>query len=103
MGPSSRACANVIGTAASSMFRVASSRARSVTYSPMRASAAARSSGDVRGHGPLSNASRAAATARSTSALVARGTYPMTSSVDGEITSMRPPSAAGTHAPPMYS
>ena len=46
----------------------------------------ARSAGLICGHGPLSNASRAAATARSTSAVVASGTLAMTSSVWGEIT-----------------
>ena len=50
----------------------------------------ARSSGAMRGHGPLSKASRAAATALSMSAVVPSGTRPTFSSVDGEITSITP-------------
>src|SRR5438874_3978102 len=64
--------------------------------------AAARSDGDVCGHGPSSKALRAAATARSTSASEASGTTPMTSSVAGDTTSMVFPPAGATHSPPMY-
>src|SRR5918994_5459639 len=62
-----------------------------------------RSSGDRRGHSPLSNASRAAATARSTSAAVPSGTRPTSSSECGEITSIVPELAGSTHSPPMNS
>src|SRR5437879_1113441 len=62
-----------------------------------------RSSGDRRGHSPLSKASRAAATARSMSAGVPSGTRPTSSSECGEITSMVPVPAGSTHSPPMNS
>src|SRR6266571_1849883 len=62
-----------------------------------------RSSGDRRGHSPLSKASRAAATARSMSAVVPSGTRPTSSSECGEITSMVPVPAGSTHSPPMNS
>lgn len=45
---------------------------------------------------------RAAATARSTSALVASGTRPATSSVNGLMTSMVPVPDGSTSSPPMY-
>src|SRR5687768_13821615 len=61
----------------------------------------ARSAGGVRGHGPSSNAWRAAATARSTSAASASGTWPTTSSVEGETTPKRPVAVGSTHRPPM--
>jgi hypothetical protein len=61
----------------------------------------ARSAGLMRGHGPRSKASRAAATALSMSAFVASGTRPITSSVDGEITSIVSEPVAATHLPPM--
>jgi hypothetical protein len=50
------------------------------------------------GHGPSSNAERAAATAWSMSAVVAAGTSPTTSSVEGEITSSRPVPAGAVQA-----
>ena len=60
------------------------------------------STGVVRGaRAPLSNASRASATASSTSASVASGTRPMTCSVVGLITSMVPVPEGLTHSPPM--
>ena len=55
-----------------------------------RPSTAARSTGFRCGHGPWSNAWRAAATALSMSSGVPSGTWPMTSSVAGEMTSMTP-------------
>ena len=61
----------------------------------------ARSAGLICGQGPLSNASRAAATARSTSAVVASGTLAMTSSVWGEITASWSEPAGSTQSPPM--
>src|SRR3954470_14161684 len=48
----------------------------------------ARSGGEGRDHGRSSNAVRAAATARSMSAVVASGVRPATSSVDALMTSM---------------
>jgi len=64
-------------------------------------STAARSTGAIRGHGPLSKASRAAATARSTSAFWASGTRPTSSSVVGETTSNTADEEGSTHSPPM--
>ena len=61
----------------------------------------ARSAGVMRGHGPSSNAWRAAVTARSMSAGEASGTRPMTSSVCGEMTSIEPVPSGSTHSPPM--
>ena len=63
----------------------------------------ARSAGAMCGHGPLSKASRATATALSTSASVASGTRPTTSSVVGLMTSMVPVPEGLTHSPPMNS
>src|ERR1044071_5269320 len=62
-----------------------------------------RSSGDRRGHSPSSKAVRAAATARSMSAVVPSGTRPTTSSVCGEMTSMTSEPAGATHSPPTQS
>ncbi len=62
---------------------------------------AARSAGAMRGHGPWSKASRAAATARSTSATWASGTRPTSSSVVGETTSKAEEEDGSTHSPPM--
>lgn len=61
----------------------------------------ARSDGDMRGHGPRSKAARAAATARSMSAVEASGTRAMISSECGEITSIDPVPAGSTHFPSM--
>lgn len=52
---------------------------------------------------PLSKASRAARTAASTSAAPASATVVTTWPVDGSITSVRAPSLASTHCPPMNS
>ena len=62
---------------------------------------AARSAGAMRGHGPWSNAVRAAATALSMSASVPSGTRATTSSVDGEITAMVSVPSGATQSPPM--
>ena len=62
---------------------------------------AARSAGVMRGHGPWSNAVRAAATALSMSASVPSGTRPTTSSVAGEITAMVSVPSGATQSPPM--
>ena len=69
----------------SSTVTPAMSASRSRRIAPARASTSARSAGVMRGHGPSSKAARAASTARSMSAVVATGTSPTTSSVDGEI------------------
>jgi hypothetical protein len=63
----------------------------------------ARSAGSIRGHGPSSNARRAAPTALSMSAALASGTRAMTSSVWGDTTSMVAEVAGATHSPPMNS
>ncbi len=64
---------------------------------------AARSFGGVEGHGPLSNAARAAATAASTSAAAAIGTLPTYSPVAGQCTSMTSDVDGSVHLPPMKS
>jgi hypothetical protein len=63
----------------------------------------ARSAAVVRGHGPRSNALRAAATARSMSAFDPSGTRAITSSVDGEMTSIWFELAGSAHCPSMKS
>ena len=60
-----------------------------------------RSSGVMRGHGPSSNARRAAATARSTSSTPALAMRPTGSFVVGLTVSNVSPLAAGTFSPPM--
>ena len=67
----------------------------------MRTSAAARSAGFIHGHGPSSNALRAASIARTASFVDASATEPIDSSVAGSITSIRPPPSASTHSPSM--
>src|SRR4051812_37143529 len=62
---------------------------------------AARSCGDIFGHGPSSKALRAAAHAASTSAGAASGTLPTSSPVAGECTSMTSAVDGSTHLPPM--
>ena len=79
----------------------AMSAERACRAAERRESAAPRSSGLIEGHGPLSNASRAAATALSMSAGEASGTCPMTSSVWGETTSMTASVSGFTNSPPM--
>ena len=79
----------------------ARSCARAWSEADRRPMAAARSTGVMWGHGPSSNALRAAATARSASPVDACGTWPITSSVAGEITSMTSEPSGATHSPPM--
>ena len=79
-------------------MRSAIASLRACRAADRRESHAARSSG---GSGPASNASRAAATALSMSAGEASGTWPMTSSVCGETTSIRSPVSGFTNSPPM--
>ena len=62
---------------------------------------APRSAGAMRGQGPWSKASRAAATARSMSAFWASGTRPTSSSVVGDTTSNTEVEDGSTHSPPM--
>ncbi len=69
----------------------------------IRAMTSARSAGAIRGHGPSSNARRAAATAASTSATLAAGTRAKTSSVCGETTPIVSAVAGATQSPPMKS
>src|SRR5271154_2863912 len=64
---------------------------------------AARSFGGVEGHGPWSNALRAAATAASTSAAAASGTLPTYSPVAGQCTSMTSDGGGSGHLPLMKS
>src|ERR1035437_4731441 len=64
---------------------------------------ATRSSIDIFGHGPRSNAMRAAFTALSASIVEGSDTLATTSSVDGETTSKMPSVAGSTHSPPMKS
>src|SRR5205807_7715820 len=63
----------------------------------------ARWAGGVEGHGPESNALRAAETAASTSAAAARGTLPTYSPVAGQCTSMTSDVDGAVHLPPMKS
>src|SRR5690606_2016375 len=93
----------VVGWPVSSLSRCLNSSARSSISLTALASTACRSSGDIRGHGPSSNALRAAATAASTSALAASGTLPTYSPVAGERTSMTSDDDGWTHLPPMKS
>ena len=76
------------GWPVSAASRNFSSSARSVMMRDASAITAARSAGDILGHGPSSNALRAAAQAASTSAFEASGTLPTSSPVAGECTSM---------------
>jgi hypothetical protein len=76
------------------------SGARLASRSAERASTPARSSAVMAGQAPSSKAARAAATARSTSASVAPGAWPTTSSVDGDTTGKVPPPAGATQRPP---
>ena len=61
-----------------------------------------RSSRDMRGHGPLSKASRATAIAWRMSSSVACGAAPIDSSVAGFGIEYERPSLAPTHFPPTY-
>ena len=87
------------GMPSSDAMRTASSSWRSWSLPEMAAHMAARSSAGVVLHD--SNASRAAATARSTSAGVPCGMRPMTSSVEALTTSMVSLPSGATHWPPM--
>lgn len=92
-----------IGEPFSAVISAAISADRLLYSSWKRVTVACRSSGVSRGHGPLSNASRAAATAASTSAAVACGTVPTSDWSCGEWTSMISEPAGATQWPPMKS
>ena len=79
-----------------------SSAAWDSRYSAIRISAAARSAGFVKGHGPSSNALRAASMATTASLGEASGTVPMTSSLAGLMTSIDRPASPLVQAPSMY-
>ena len=82
-----------------------SSRAISSRLAPIRSasfhSMRARSAAAIRGHGPWSNARRAAWTARSTSRSSPFATWALTSSVAGLMVAYVSPDAGGRHWPPM--
>src|SRR5262245_1248470 len=83
----------------------ASQRARSSARSRIRVAARqrmrARSAGAMRGHGPSSNAFRAARAARSTSASPAFASVPLGASDAGLVVVKVSPERAGTHSPSM--
>ena len=85
----------------SSTFSSTRSAARASSSDANRSMTAARSRGDSHGHGPSSNARRAAATARSMSATVPSGTVPMASSVAGFSTVSTESPSLPVHAPSM--
>src|SRR6476646_10531885 len=91
------------GCPVSAASRNFSSSARSSMIFTAAVRIAARSSGDMCGHGPSSKALRAAAQAASTSAALASGTLPTNSPVAGECTSMASAVAGSVHLPPMNS
>ncbi len=78
-----------------------SSGCRSVRISAIRAMTWPRSLGLSQGHGPSSKARRAEAMARRRSLTVASGTLPITSSVAGSRTVMRPSPSDGVLFPSM--
>ena len=84
------------------MVRAISS-ARAAKAPITRRTAATRSAAGSRGHSDRSKASRAAPTAASTSAAVAAGTRPMTSSVWASTTSMTSVEEGSSQRPPMKS
>ena len=92
---------NEIGEPISVVMTSAISSRREAYRPANRCRTSMRSDGVIRGQGPLSNASRAAATARSMSASDPSGTRPTSSSLCGEITSITLDVAGSTHSPPM--
>src|SRR6185503_143226 len=81
----------------------ASSSALRSMRSARRQISASRSAGSIVAHGPRSNASRAAATALSTSARLASGTDATSAPVAGSSTGMRTFDSDATHCPPINS
>ena len=94
---------NEIGAPTCIVQASASSGCRAASWAPTSRSFAARSATDVPGHGPWSNASRAAATARSMSPSFASAKVSTTSSVDGETTGSVSAVVGSTHSPPTKS
>ena len=91
------------GWPVSSVNRCVNRSLRSSSSLTTAAITAARSSGDILGQGPSSNALRAAAHAALTSASAASGTLPTYSPVAGECTSMTSDVDGSVHFPPMNS
>ena len=89
----------LIGVPTSCVMVSAISSWRCISSSLARASTCARSCGDIRGHGPSSNASRAARIARSMSWGPPSVTCATGSSVAGEMTGTVCPSRLGRPAP----
>src|SRR6266849_9943138 len=96
-------CENEMGEPISRVMVTERSSARAWSCASSAVIRSARSAGVMRGQGPRSNASRAAATARSRSASRPSGTRAMTSSVCGETTSIVAALEGGTQVPPMKS
>jgi hypothetical protein len=101
VAPTWPTCENQSGAPISALISSASSSCRARYAAANRRTAAIRSAGAVCGHGPSSNAVRAAATARSTSSSVASGALPTGSAVCGDTTRIRRSLAGATHRPPM--
>ena len=80
-----------------------SSPARTSRISAIFTSAAARCAGFIHGHGPVSNALRAAVIAWTAVLVDPSGTEPTTSSVAGSMTSSDPSAPSLVHSPPMNS
>ncbi len=93
----------VIGHPISALTSAAASLSRAASSALSFRRTVMRSSSDIRGQGPLSNASRAAVTAASMSASTPSGTRATSCSVAGEITSKVRSDAGCTHCPPMNS
>ena len=87
----------------SAMIRSRRSPARASRISAIATNLAARSDGFMYGHGPSSNARRAASIARTAVFVDASGTDPITSSVAGSRTSMDPDTPSDVQAPSMNS
>ena len=92
-------CASLIGMPSSCAISAAISSIRALSACAIRASQSARSSTVVSDH--VSNAARAAATARSTSSALPSGMLPITCSVVELMTSITPLPEEATHSPPM--
>ena len=91
----------VIGLPMSRVSAIASSSACSSMRSARRCMIAWRFSYPIRGHGPSSKARRAAATARSASALPPHATVAHCSRVKGSMSGIVAPSRDGTSSPSM--
>ena len=94
---------SLIGMPISAVTRRAVSSARASMAAASRSRAAARSAGLACGHGPVSKAFLAAATATSTSAPTIEGTAPATSSVAGLTIVITSADPDPTRRPPAYT